>query len=463
MTANSESGLSQASKWACFGSSVARGVQVSPVAVSWKTAWRWEKVPRLESWPLTRTGVPSRTSEPKASASAVPQSSGRAPSAIFARRASCWTILGLRRKPAGTVVSARPIAASVSRATPVSISTTPSALGAASRGGFAARTARGLLGRRQRRLVHGELARLELLDFLFGHDAFADEPPRVERAHARVGLDRLVHQGLRVGRLVAFVVPVAAEADQVDDDVLVELLPVVESDLEHAVRGLRIVGVDVEDRDLVDLGHVGRVHGGAPLRGRRRESDLVVDDDVDRPARPVARQLGEIEDLGHHPLPGERRVPVEEHRQNGLPGGGAVAGLALLLGADHALDDGVDGLEVRGVRFDLDGDLLAGLGLPDRARALVVLDVALVGREVGMDDALEAREDPLGRVADDVRQDVQPAAVGHADHDLVDAAGRASPRPAGRAAESPSRSPRPSSAADPGTWCRGSARTLRPR
>ena len=294
----------------------------------------------------------------------------------------------------------------------------------ASRGDFAARTARGLLGRGQRRLVLGELARLELLHFLFGHDAFTDEPPRVERADPGVGLDRLVHQGLGVGRLVAFVVPVAAESDQVDDDVLVELLPVVESDLEHAVRGLRIVGVDVKDRDLVDLGHVGRVHGGAPLRRRRRESDLVVDDDVDRPARPVARQLGEIEDLGHHPLPGERRVPVEEHRQDGFPGGGAVAGLALLLGADHAFHDGVDGLEVRGVRFDLDGDLLTGLGLPDRARALVILHVALVGREVGMDHALEAREDPLGRVADDVRQDVQPPAVGHADHDLVDAAGR---------------------------------------
>ena len=101
-----------------------------------------------------------------------------------------------------------------------------------------------------------------------------------------------------------------------------------------------------------------------------------------------------------------------------------MAGLAFLLGPDHALDDGVDGLEVRGVRFHLHGHVLTGFGLPDRVRSLVVLHVAFVGREVGMDHALEPREDPLGRVADDVREDVQPSAVGHADHDLVDPAGR---------------------------------------
>ena len=83
-----------------------------------------------------RIGVPSSRSEPKASASAVPQSSGSAPSAIFARRASCWTILGFRWKPGGTVVSTRPIRASVSRATPVSISTTtPSPWAAGAAGG----------------------------------------------------------------------------------------------------------------------------------------------------------------------------------------------------------------------------------------------------------------------------------------------------------------------------------------
>ena len=41
-------------------------------SVSWSTsdAWRWLNVPRRVSWPATRTGVPSSSSEPNASASA---------------------------------------------------------------------------------------------------------------------------------------------------------------------------------------------------------------------------------------------------------------------------------------------------------------------------------------------------------------------------------------------------------
>jgi hypothetical protein len=44
------------------------------VSTSLKTAWRWLNVPRSQSWPLRRTGVPSSRSVPKASASPMPQS-----------------------------------------------------------------------------------------------------------------------------------------------------------------------------------------------------------------------------------------------------------------------------------------------------------------------------------------------------------------------------------------------------
>ena len=47
-------------------------------SVSNSVAWRWLKVPRRLSWPLKRTGVPCRRSEPKASASAMPKSTGAA-------------------------------------------------------------------------------------------------------------------------------------------------------------------------------------------------------------------------------------------------------------------------------------------------------------------------------------------------------------------------------------------------
>ena len=81
----------------------------------------------------------------------------------------------------------------------------------------------------------------------------------------------------------------------------------------------------------------------------------------------------------------------------------------------------------------------------------------------GWTDALEAGEDALGRVADDVGEDVQPPAVRHADRRPRRCPARPRPRRAGRAAGSPSRSLRRSSGAGRGTSCRGSARTPRPR
>ena len=92
------------------------------------------------------------------------------------------------------------------------------------------RPAPGLLGGDQSRLVEGHLPGLDHLRLLLREDVVPHEPPRVQRAHARVLLNAPVHQRLRVGGFVALAVPVQAEAEQVHDDVLAELLPVVERD-----------------------------------------------------------------------------------------------------------------------------------------------------------------------------------------------------------------------------------------
>ena len=61
-------------KGACSGARCWSGVYSPPVPWSTSTAWRWENVPRRESCPDRRTGMPSRSNEPNASSSAVPQS-----------------------------------------------------------------------------------------------------------------------------------------------------------------------------------------------------------------------------------------------------------------------------------------------------------------------------------------------------------------------------------------------------
>ena len=51
--------------------------------------------------------------------------------------------------------------------------------------------------------------------------------------------------------------------------------------------------------------------------GRRREADLVVDDDVDRPSGAVTAKLGQVERLGDDALAGERASPWREYRRDG--------------------------------------------------------------------------------------------------------------------------------------------------
>src|SRR5690349_20265170 len=133
----------------------------------------------------------------------------------------------------------------------------------------------------------------------------------------------------------------------------------------------------------------------------------------------VAAQQGQVQRLRDHTLPGERRVAVHHQRQDGE------AALALveqvLLGADDALEDRVDGLQVRGVR----GQRHDRLAVAEHPEVLalgtqVVLDVAGAVGLARVEVALELAEDLADRLADDVRQHVEPAAVRHADDDLVE-------------------------------------------
>ena len=83
--------------------------------------------------------------------------------------------------------------------------------------------------------------------------------------------------------------------------------------------------------------------------GRSGETDLVVDDDVDRAAGAVAAQQRQVQRLGNHALTGERGVAVQHHRHDREffgPVGSVALVQHVLLGAHQALEHRVDGLEV---------------------------------------------------------------------------------------------------------------------
>ncbi len=290
------------------------------------------------------------------------------------------------------------------------------------------------LGRQHRAWLRRELRRLpglveralqlllvvaqRRLGLLHREVAPGDQRLGVELAHRAPRLDQVVHQRLGEAGVVALVVAAAAVADHVDHDVLAERLAVGERQPAHPGDGLRVVAVHVEDRRLDHPRHVGGVDAGPRLHRRGGEADLVVHHDVHGAAGAVAAQLGQVQRLGHDALAGEGRVTVDEHGQHGE----AVLGLVedVLLGADHALGHRVDALQVAGVGDQAGLDLPAGRGGERAVRAQVVLHVAGALGGLRVEVALELLEDlPVG-LADDVGEHVEPAAVRHADHGLVE-------------------------------------------
>jgi len=182
----------------------------------------------------------------------------------------------------------------------------------------------------------------------------------------------------------------------------------------------------VEDRHLEAFGDVRRVvRGAAGVRGRR-EADLVVDDDVDGAAGAVGGQLAHVEGLVDHALAGEGGVPVDEDREHGAAV--VVLSLEVLPGADDAFEHAVGGLQVGGVGRQVDARRLAGGRGVDALRPQVVFDVSGAVDAPRIDQPVELGEDLPVRLAGDVRQDVQPAAMRHGDGHRVAAVARG-PRP----------------------------------
>ncbi len=106
ITAASESRLSWTSKRVPDGAMELSGTYSLPVRTSKSTACRWLKVPRAVSCPDRRTGTPSSSSVPRASDSAVDQSTSPRPASSSARRFSSGISLGCSSKSAGTVLRA---------------------------------------------------------------------------------------------------------------------------------------------------------------------------------------------------------------------------------------------------------------------------------------------------------------------------------------------------------------------
>ncbi len=268
---------------------------------------------------------------------------------------------------------------------------------------------------------------LVLVDFVGGHQPFLDQLLAVDLQRRRVAADRLVHQRLGEGRLVALVVAEAPVAEHVHNHRLVELLAELGGHLGGIDDRFRIVAVSVQDRRLDHLGDVGGIGRGAPEARVGGEPDLVVDDDMDRACRAVTAQARQAEALGDHALAGEGGIAVDEQRQH--PGallerhdvGVRPVRPLVLLGARLAEHHRIDDFQMRRIGGQRQVHPVA-IEFAVRRGAEVVLDVAGARHVVGRRRAaLEFVEDGAMRLAHHLGEHVEAAAMGHAEHDLAHA------------------------------------------
>jgi len=108
-------------------------------------------------------------------------------------------------------------------------------------------------------------------------------------------LDALVEERLSDGRIVDFAVAMAAVTDDVHDDVAAECRTVLRGKFSDAHDGVRVFGVDVEDRHGLAFGDIGGEARRMLLRGVCRKADQVVHDDVNCAADGVGLQIREIQ------------------------------------------------------------------------------------------------------------------------------------------------------------------------
>ena len=218
----------------------------------------------------------------------------------------------------------------------------------------------------------------------------------------RMGFDFPVAQRLGNRGIVNLTVPMPAIADEIDHDGRAECVAIIKRDPAHPNDALKILGIDVENRDGQALGDIGRKPRGVAVARSGGKTNQIVHDDVHGTADVVTGQLRHIQGLRPDTLPGEGRIAVHGNFEHLLA---PLRPAPLLLGARAAHGDRIDGFQVAGIGNQMHLDLMSVGGKEIACGAHVVLHIAATQNAARV-DILEAGENFGGRAAHDVHHHV---------------------------------------------------------
>ena len=193
--------------------------------------------------------------------------------------------------------------------------------------------------------IHGRTVGSDHVITKFGTKPLRGKPVGIQAPGAGMLRYFFIHQRLRQGRGVLLVVAKFAKTDDVHHHIFAKFQAELQCQLGGQDHGLGIIAIDMQHWRFDHLDNVRAVQGGAAVtRVAGGKADLVVDHDMHCAAGGVATGLSQREGLHHHPLAGESRVAVNQHRQHLLA---VRVAAAVHAGSYRTLNHRVDDFKMR--------------------------------------------------------------------------------------------------------------------
>src|SRR5262249_51754857 len=106
--------------------------------------------------------------------------------------------------------------------------------------------------------------------------------------------DRPIEKRLRNRRIVDFAMSMATIADEIDDNITLERIAIVGSDLCHSNHGVYVFRIHVKNGDGLTLGQIGSEARRLVFAGHGGETDQIVGNDMKCAADRVSWKIGVV-------------------------------------------------------------------------------------------------------------------------------------------------------------------------
>ena len=231
-----------------------------------------------------------------------------------------------------------------------------------------------------------------------------------------------IQHRLRERRLVGFVMPILAIAPEFDERIAPKRLSEFSRSLHRPHACFWIIAVDMENRHVICLRQIRAVLTAESVLWIRGESNLIIDDHMERATDVISGEFHKVEAFRNRTLPRERRVPMDQDRNDFSS---LIVSAQILLCTCATKHDSVHEFQVG--RIGRCGQMHhSRCGLSIRAVSLMIFHIAATFGETCCPCLFKFSQHLLVFLANDIRQQVDSASVSECETEFTRTKCRAS-------------------------------------